>query len=302
MGESLHKEASSTKGKKSSGFPFLDSLCPSYLSMDVDGRVIRLDTFSKTVAPGCRLGWITAQPAIIERMLRITETSTQQPSGFVQAMVAELLMGPQSKDDIGAGGGKDGKGWDVSGWVRWLEGLRGNYERRMLILSRALEEGCCILSNDAIPFATLAPNNPDAEWVSVRKQQIYSFLRPMGGMFLWLTVHFEIHPLAGKFEGQDLSQALFVYLTSKPYLVLVTPGTLFSPTQEIRETDGWRHLRLCFAACKDEELEDISQRMVQGLHGFFAIRNVKEIEKLLEDDEAGVDALVGMMGNLGGPC
>lgn len=43
---------------KSSGFPFLDSLVPSYLSVDTDGRVIRLDTFSKTVAPGCRLVFI----------------------------------------------------------------------------------------------------------------------------------------------------------------------------------------------------------------------------------------------------
>jgi hypothetical protein len=29
---------------KSSGFPFLDSLVPSYLSIDTEGRVIRLDT------------------------------------------------------------------------------------------------------------------------------------------------------------------------------------------------------------------------------------------------------------------
>jgi DNA-binding transcriptional MocR family regulator len=55
---------------KSSGYPFLDSLVPSFLSIDVDGRVIRLDTFSKTVAPGCRLGWVTAQPDLIERFLR----------------------------------------------------------------------------------------------------------------------------------------------------------------------------------------------------------------------------------------
>ena len=55
---------------KSSGYDFIDSLVPSYLNMDVDGRVIRLDTFSKTVAPGCRLGWITAQPRFIERFTR----------------------------------------------------------------------------------------------------------------------------------------------------------------------------------------------------------------------------------------
>lgn len=46
----------------SSGYPFLDSLVPSFLSMDTDGRVIRLDAFSKILVPGCRVGWITAQP------------------------------------------------------------------------------------------------------------------------------------------------------------------------------------------------------------------------------------------------
>jgi len=64
--------------QKSSGYPFLDSLVPSYLSVDYQGRVVRLDTFSKTVAPGCRMGWITTQPALCERLLRITETSTQR--------------------------------------------------------------------------------------------------------------------------------------------------------------------------------------------------------------------------------
>ncbi len=54
----------------SSGFPFLDSLAPSFLNIDVEGRVIRLDTFSKTVAPGCRLGWVTAQPLFVEKIVR----------------------------------------------------------------------------------------------------------------------------------------------------------------------------------------------------------------------------------------
>lgn len=59
-----------TEPTNSSGFEFLDALVPSYLSVDVDGRVIRLDTFSKSIAPGCRLGWLTAQPAFIERYER----------------------------------------------------------------------------------------------------------------------------------------------------------------------------------------------------------------------------------------
>lgn len=75
---------------KSSGYPFLDSLVPSYLSVDYQGRVVRLDTFSKTVAPGCRLGWITTQPALCERLLRISETSTQRTS------LAGLIFSPSA--------------------------------------------------------------------------------------------------------------------------------------------------------------------------------------------------------------
>lgn len=69
-GLAIPQETDVYKPAKSSGYEFIDSLVPSYLSVDTEGRVIRLDTFSKTVAPGCRLGWITAQPAFIERFQR----------------------------------------------------------------------------------------------------------------------------------------------------------------------------------------------------------------------------------------
>jgi DNA-binding transcriptional MocR family regulator len=67
---SPHRDEDGVKIEKSSGYEFLDSLTPSFLSVDTDGRVVRLDTFSKTIAPGCRLGWITAQPELVERYLR----------------------------------------------------------------------------------------------------------------------------------------------------------------------------------------------------------------------------------------
>lgn len=69
-GLSIPKTEETYRPAKSSGYDFIDSLVPSYLSVDTEGRVIRLDTFSKTVAPGCRLGWITTQPAFVERLER----------------------------------------------------------------------------------------------------------------------------------------------------------------------------------------------------------------------------------------
>ena len=69
-------QAAGYKPPVSSGYEFLDSLTPSFLSVDTDGRVIHLDTFSKTIAPGCRLGWITAQPNIIDKLIRYASASS----------------------------------------------------------------------------------------------------------------------------------------------------------------------------------------------------------------------------------
>ena len=47
--------------------PGLWSLGKSYMSLDTDGRVIRLDSFAKFVAPGFRLGWLTAHPHFVDK-------------------------------------------------------------------------------------------------------------------------------------------------------------------------------------------------------------------------------------------
>lgn len=183
-------------GRKSSGYKFLDSLVPSYLSIDTDGRVVRLDTFSKTIAPGCRLGWITAQPAFIERLARISESSTQAPSGFVQAMVAELILG-QQVDDGSADSAKSKdteRAWKMDGWVRWLEGLRAGYEQRMQQMCSGLEEGKYIaLDTQRADEFSLSGNEEDS-WEVLEKVQMYDFAWPTGGMFVWVKVNYESHP------------------------------------------------------------------------------------------------------------
>ncbi|KAF2626684.1 PLP-dependent transferase [Macroventuria anomochaeta] len=283
-----------TKPKKSSGFEFLDSLTPSYLSVDYQGRVVRLDTFSKTVAPGCRLGWITTQPALAERILRITETSTQQPSGFVQSMIAELLMGPNNSNDAGRGGAPDGGGWKVDGWVRWLEGLRGNYERRMQTMCDALDSGREIVKAGRRRSLSFVADSDD-EWAVVEKTQIYSFVRPLGGMFVWVRFDFTTHPLADSVPHSRLSQALWVFWTQKPYMCLVAPGSMFAPTQEIKEKDAYNCMRLCFAACPVEDVKPISKRFADGAQAFWRIKKKSVIDKLLEEDKVeGVDYVADM--------
>ncbi len=281
---------------KSSGYPFLDSLVPSYLNVDTDGRVIRLDTFSKTVAPGCRLGWITAQPAIVERILRITETSTQQPSGFVQSMISELVMGSQPAmsefNEKSRGEQAVFAGWQTDGWVRWLEGLRGSYERRMNTMCKHLEEGRFQVKQGT-------PIKPsESDWAVISKTEMYSFDWPRGGMFVWIQMHFESHPLASKVPLPRLSQLLWIFLTTKPHLVLVAPGTMFSPTKEIAEEKGWTYFRLCFAAVEEEEIKKSSIRFAEGVRAFWLIKDQKRMEDIGKDLDDEVEMKEGMA-NLG---
>ncbi|KIX09611.1 uncharacterized protein Z518_00691 [Rhinocladiella mackenziei CBS 650.93] len=276
-----------SSGGRSGGFPFLDSLVPSYLSIDVDGRVVRLDTFSKTVAPGCRLGWITAQPEVVERIQRITETSTQQPSGFVQSLIAELIMGPSPNGDAGKGGSKDGSGWKVDGWVRWLEGLRGNYERRMQLMSSILEDGKYLIqdAHRRSSVSVTEDDDDDGDYQVLHKTQLYDFAYPMAGMFLWMRAHYETHPLFDRVDHERLARALWIFMTTEPYLILISPGSIFCPTPEIMKEKGWQYFRLCFAAVDDDVVQKHSEGVVNAFRDFWAIDDVHKIDKLLEDDE-----------------
>lgn len=288
---------------KSSGYPFLDSLIPSYLSVDTEGRVVRLDTFSKTVAPGCRLGWITAQPAIVERILRITETSTQQPSGFVQAMIAELVMGPDQAKSKSKSGGKNGGGWQVGGWVRWLEGLRGEYERRMNLMCTALEARRELVKHQRFAPSSSPTSDDDDDWAVLSKVEMYDFTWPRGGMFVWLKFNFPSHPLWGKVEAARLFQALWVWLTRKPFLVLAAPGVMFSPTEGIKAEEGWKHMRLCFAAVSDEEVQKASERFAQGVEAFWRLKKESDldgIEAMAERIEGSVSEEATNLGGFGG--
>lgn len=64
--------------------PGLQDLVPSYLSMDADGRVVRLDSWSKVLAPGLRLGWVTAHPDVLNLMALALHASLNGPPGISQ--------------------------------------------------------------------------------------------------------------------------------------------------------------------------------------------------------------------------
>ncbi|KAF2118560.1 pyridoxal phosphate-dependent transferase [Lophiotrema nucula] len=102
---------------------FLSSLVPSLLSMDTDGRVMRLDSFSKVLSPGSRVGWVTASEQLTTMYQKHADVSTQGPAGMSQLILFKLL------EDH----------WGHSGYLDWLIHIRLEYTRRRNVILEACE-------------------------------------------------------------------------------------------------------------------------------------------------------------------
>ncbi|XP_029430992.1 kynurenine/alpha-aminoadipate aminotransferase, mitochondrial isoform X2 [Rhinatrema bivittatum] len=64
---------------------------PSFLSLDVDGRVLRADSMSKIISSGLRIGFLTGPKPLIERIVLHIQTSTMHTSTLSQVMLSQLL-------------------------------------------------------------------------------------------------------------------------------------------------------------------------------------------------------------------
>ncbi len=82
------------------GLLYFDQAPPQAMrSVDEDG-VIYLGTFSKTLAPGLRVGWAVAPHAIREKLILANEAAVLSPSSFSQAVISEYLSTADWKGQI----------------------------------------------------------------------------------------------------------------------------------------------------------------------------------------------------------
>ncbi|TBU52859.1 pyridoxal phosphate-dependent transferase [Dichomitus squalens] len=139
----------------------------SFLSLDVDGRVIRIDSFSKVLAPGLRLGYITTAPQLVPHLINLIDFSTQNPSGFPQVLIAQLF-GPT--------------GWQLSGFDKWVRSLRLDYQRRR-------DHFLALFERDVQSTGFATADVPEA------------------GMFFWVRVLVERHPRFQKIDPEPLPQS-----------------------------------------------------------------------------------------------
>jgi DNA-binding transcriptional MocR family regulator len=82
------------------GLLYFDQAPPQAMrSVDEDG-VIYLGTFSKTFAPGLRVGWAVAPHAIREKLILANEAAVLSPSSFSQITISEYLSSADWKGQI----------------------------------------------------------------------------------------------------------------------------------------------------------------------------------------------------------
>ncbi|KAI0072263.1 L-tyrosine:2-oxoglutarate aminotransferase [Panus rudis PR-1116 ss-1] len=220
-------------------------LMPSFLSMDVDGRVLRIDSFSKIMFPGMRLGWITSSALFHEHLVTLTDASTHHPHAFGQIFITEMLSS---------------SGWQLSGFDRWVRSLRKEYQRRKDYFLRTFYQ-------------------------EVASSGLASANAPEAGMFVWSRIHIEKHPRyrnnvqradgsKAKTNVEELMEELFDKLLDggvvvMPASVFVAPGESNVVDTEDPIEDRLNFLRLTFAG-PEESMQPGLARLGQVLKEFFS--------------------------------
>jgi len=92
---------------------------PAIRSMDAD-QVIYLGSFSKTFAPGFRVGWVLAPPAVLSKLVLAQESATLCPPVFSQFAISAYL-----------------NAWD---WKGQIEQFRAMYRLRRDAMLRGLDD------------------------------------------------------------------------------------------------------------------------------------------------------------------
>lgn len=169
---------------------------PPVKHWDEAGRVIYASTFSKTIAPGLRLGWVVAPAEIGSRLLILKQASDLHTSSLDQRVAHAFL----TQHDQAA----------------HLERIRRAYGERFEIMDTALR--------------TEMPAG-------------FSWTRPEGGMFLWVTGPAELDGLA------LLQRAI-------EHKVAFVPGRDFFPTE-----GGANYLRLNYSNSTPERIREGVRRL-----------------------------------------
>ncbi|CAG9568769.1 unnamed protein product [Danaus chrysippus] len=70
---------------------YTDTVIPSFLSLDTTGRVVRIDSISKVVSAGLRVGWLTGPQPLIRYTELTSMSQIMHPCAVTQSMIYSLI-------------------------------------------------------------------------------------------------------------------------------------------------------------------------------------------------------------------
>ena len=106
MGTEPRRDAESQRGARRSTSRRLPrraavgrrSFTSTLKALDEHGVVLHVGTFSKLIAPGLRMGWIAAEPALIARLIQLKSDGGSSP--LIQRIVLDFVRSPAFAEHI----------------------------------------------------------------------------------------------------------------------------------------------------------------------------------------------------------
>lgn len=148
--------------------------------------------------------------------------------------------------------------WGHAGWMNWLESLEREYHERRDLLCRGLEK-----------------------WMYMGAERILDYSPPQAGMFVWVLVHFERHPLYERIGSLNLSRAFWMFQTEQSRPTLVSPGYMFAPVPDDADHMA-RYFRISFAPSDKQDLEESSNLVGEAAHKFWSVTDPARMTRLSE--------------------
>ncbi|XP_076283098.1 kynurenine/alpha-aminoadipate aminotransferase, mitochondrial [Lasioglossum baleicum] len=115
---------------------FRDQKPTTFFELDTDGRVIRLDSFSKVLSSGLRLGVVSAHKEFIKKMIYHMEASCLHASSLSQMLLYKLL-----------------ETWDMQKWQEHFDSIQKFYRERRDIMLASLQKHLTGLAEWNVPEA-----------------------------------------------------------------------------------------------------------------------------------------------------
>ncbi|AJU21236.1 Aro9p [Saccharomyces cerevisiae YJM1443] len=215
-----------------------DFLMKSFLTLDTDARVIRLETFSKIFAPGLRLSFIVANKFLLQKILDLADITTRAPSGTSQAIVYSTIKAMAESNLSSSLSMKEAM---FEGWIRWIMQIASKYNHRKNLTLKALYE---TESYQAGQFTVMEPS---------------------AGMFIIIKINW------GNFDRpDDLPQQMDIldkFLVKNGVKLVLGYKMAVCPNYSKQNSD---FLRLTIAYARDDDqLIEASKRIGSGIKEFF---------------------------------